>query len=339
MEPLYGKLKTTVIGSFPLEHSFKNMRRALSDQVSAGINFPSYGQLLDMNMMFLEPLTKEGCGIEIIEGEAWITGALKPPRKPVNLEFLKLAQEYLQDNPSETVDGVKVPVTGPITLASVTKVSDKHNAIEYPDFILGFSEIVAEMVRWYDRAGAGMITLDEPSLGYALWTGVGRDVVLEAIDKPIKAIKNAISSIHVCGDIAGAVDVLVETKASVLHHSFKDFPKNLEAYDRRTLEKTDKMIGLGCVSSTPDPQLLLDIRDGKVPWTAAVEPVGEIEKLIFKGGERFGFERLVVNPDCGFRGLKDYFGDDTGQLIAVQKLKRMVEATQRVRAQSGLGQG
>ena len=70
----YGELKTTVIGGFPLKHSVENMRRVLSDQIEVGINFPCYGQLLDMNMMFLEPLAGENCGIEIIEGKAWAPG-------------------------------------------------------------------------------------------------------------------------------------------------------------------------------------------------------------------------------------------------------------------------
>lgn len=284
-----------------------------------------------MNMMFLEPLAKEGYGIEMIKGAAWITGPLKPPKKPIGLELLKFAQDYLEKNPSDWVDGIKIPITGPITLASVTKVSEKHNAIEYPDFILGFSDIVADIARAHDEAGAGLITIDEPSLSYAVWFGVEPDVLIEAIDKPIKAIKRALPSIHVCGDISAAVDILIRSEAPMLDHSFKDFPKNLEAYTKDILEKADKMIGFGCVSSMPDPGLLLDIRDGKVQWAEAVESVEEIEKLILDGGRRFGLERLIIDPDCGFGGMRDLFKDDTGQRIAVQKLRNMVEAVKRIK--------
>lgn len=327
----YGSLKTTVIGSFPLQHSIENMRRALSDQVEAGVNFPCYGQLLDMNLMFLEPLAEEKCGVEIREGKAWITSPLEVPKKPVALEFLEFAQDYLKRNPSEEVDGIKIPITGPITLSSVTKVSEGHDAIEYPDFILGFSNIVAEIAKWHDEAGAGMITIDEPSLGYAAWLGTEQDVIIEAINKPIKAIKRAFPSIHACGDISTIVDVLIQSEAPILDHSFKDFPSNLEAYSKEILEKADKMIGFGCVSSTPDPQLLLDIRDGKARWMEAVESVDEVEKLILEGGKRFGLERLIIDPDCGFVGMKEYFKDDTGQRIAAQKLKNMVGAVKRVK--------
>jgi 5-methyltetrahydropteroyltriglutamate--homocysteine methyltransferase len=330
MDLPYGRLKTTVIGSFPLEHSPDNMRRVFFDQIEAGVNFPCYGQLLDMNLMFLDPLAKEGCGIEVKGKEAWITGPLEPPRHPVALEFLKAAQTHLEEACPEWVDGIKVPVTGPITLASVTKVSEKHHAIEHPEFIEGFSEIVTEIVRGYDEAGAALITIDEPSLSYAKWLGIDSDVLVEALNKPIRAVKSAFSSVHVCGDISTVASTLLQTEAPILDHSFKNFPANLEAYSKSTLEKADKMIGFGCVAPVPEPRLLLDIASGKTPWTDAVEPIDEVEKLIVKGGERFGLERLIIVPDCGFGGMRGYFKDDTGQRIAAQKLKNMVAATKRV---------
>ena len=331
MDAPYGSLKTTVVGSFPLEHSIDNMRRALSDQIDAGINFPSYGQLFDMNMMFLEPLAEQGCGIEIIKGEARITGPLKPPKKPIAVEFLKFAQDYLKNNPSEWVDGVKVPITGPFTLASVTKVSENHTALEYSDFVLGFADIVSQIAKWYDEAGAGIITIDEPCLSYAAWTGIESDVLTKVVNKSINSIKNALPSIHVCGDISAVVETLMQSEAPILDHSFKDFFVNLGAYSKAALEKVDKMIGFGCVSSTPDPQLLLDINNGKRQWTDAVESVDEIEKLILEGGKRLGLERMMIIPDCGFRGMFSYFNDDTGQKIAAKKLKHMVAAAERVR--------
>lgn len=331
MDLPYGELKTTVVGSFPLPHSTENMRRALSDQIGAGINFPCYGQLLDMNMMFLEPLAKEGCGVEIIGGNAWVTGDLKVPKKPIGLEFLRFAKDYLKENPSEKVDGVKIPITGPVTLSSVTKVSEEHNAVEYPDFILKFSDVVAEIAKGYDEHGADLITIDEPSLGYATWLGIEEDVIIKAIDKPIKALKKSLPSIHVCGDLSRVAGILLKSKAPILDHEFKGSPKNLNFYTRAALEKSDKMIAFGCVNSKPDPQLLLAVRNGKMKWMDIVESVEEIEKLILEGGRRFGLERLLIDPDCGFWGMRGYFKDDTGQKIATQKLRNMVKAAERIK--------
>lgn len=331
MDLPYGSLKTTVVGSFPLEQSDENMRRVLSDQVEAGINFPCYGQLLDMNLMFLKPLAEENCGIEIIDGVAWIAGDLKVPKKRITLELLKFAQDYFRKNPSKEVDGIKVPITGPITLSSVTKVSENHLAVEDPNYILDFCKIVVELAKWYDKAGAGMIMVDEPSLGYALRLGINQEVLVKAINEPMKAIKSAMPSIHVCGDVSTVRDILIQSEAPILDHSFKDFPANLKYYSKDILEKNDKMIGFGCVSTNPDPKLMLNINAGKARWTKAVESADEVEKLILEGGKRFGLERLIVNPDCGFGGWKQYFKDDMGQIIATEKLKTMTEAARRVR--------
>jgi 5-methyltetrahydropteroyltriglutamate--homocysteine methyltransferase len=337
MDLLYGQLKTSVIGSFPLKHSVENIRRVLADQIEAGINFPCYGQLQDMNLMFLEPLAREGCGIEVIKGEAWVTGELKPPQGAIAMEPVELAKQYLRENPCADVDGLKVPVTGPITLASVVKVSKDHAALEYPDFIAGFSEIVARIAEEYDKAGAGIITLDEPSLGYAGWLGIEPDTIIEALNRVIKVVKKAIPSIHVCGDISGISGKLLQTNAKLLEHSFTGYPGNLRAYSKVALEKADKMIGLGCVTSLPEPQLLLDIKEGKAELSKAVETVEEVEKLILEGGKRFGLERLLIVPDCGFGGMRGYFKDDTGQQIAIRKLKNMVTAARRVREAVGIG--
>lgn len=88
-----------------------------------------------------------------------------------------------------------------------------------------------------------------------------------------------------CGDISGVAGTLIQSEAQVLDYSFKDFPANLGAYSKAALERVDKMIGFGCVSPTPDPQLLLDIKDRKRPWMDAVEFPEEIKKLILEGGE------------------------------------------------------
>lgn len=332
VEELYGKLRTTVIGSFPLPHSYENMARALRDQVEAGIDYPCYGQLLDMNLMFLEPLAEQGCGVEIREGEVWLVGEPKTPAKPIGLEYLDLAMEHLsKSGMMGKVIGLKVPVTGPVTLASVIKVTKEHRAVEYPDVVLALADVVASIVKGYDEGGARIITIDEPVLPYALYAGLKEDVILEALDKVVKAFSRAIPSLHCCGDAQPVADLLLRSGFPVLSHAFKATPQNLEAYDRKKLEGYDKILGLGCVDSNPDPQLMLDVAAGRKAWSEVVESVDEVEAFIDKAGEIYGYDRLLIHPDCGFGGLKSYFKDDVGHLIAIAKLKVMVEATKRVK--------
>ena len=120
---LRGKLATSVTGSFPLSYTEENMCLALEDQLKAGIDYPSPPQLHDMNLMFLKPLAEQGCGIEIRGDEAWLSSNLTPPKAPVAVEDLDWALRFLKEHDLEkTINGVKAPVTGPVTLASVTQV-------------------------------------------------------------------------------------------------------------------------------------------------------------------------------------------------------------------------
>jgi 5-methyltetrahydropteroyltriglutamate--homocysteine methyltransferase len=338
LEELLGGLRTTVIGSFPLPHSYENMARALRDQVEAGVDYPCYGQLMDMNLMFLKPLAEQGCGFELRGGEVWLVGEPKPPSKPIAVELLKFALNLLsQEGLACRVLGVKVPITGPVTLSYAVKVTESHRAVEYPDLVLAMADVVAEVVRQNDEAGAKLITLDEPALPYALQAGLLKEEeALEALDRLAKAFSKAIPSLHCCGAVRPVAQLLLQSKIPVLSHAFKAEPRNLEAYTRRDLEAYDKVLGLGCVDSNPDPQLMMDVGAGRAPWSAAVESVEEVEAFIVKAGERLGFERLLIHPDCGFGGLKAYFKDDSGHLIAVAKLKSMVEAARRARRKAGL---
>ncbi|MEM4699752.1 MAG: hypothetical protein QXT74_02220 [Candidatus Nezhaarchaeales archaeon] len=332
LEELVGELRTTVIGSFPLPHSYENMARAIRDQVEVGIDYPCYGQLLDMNLMFLEPLAEQGCGFEVRGGEVWLVDEPRPPPRPVALELLEYALRYLSESGlADRVLGVKVPVTGPVTLSSVVRVTESYRVVDYPDLVLAVADVVAEIARQYDEAGAKLITIDEPALPYAIQAGLEEGDALEALERAAKGISRAIPSLHCCGYVGPAAQVLLQCRVPVLSLAFKAEPRNLEAYSKRDLEAYDKVVGLGCVDSNPDPSLMMDIAAGRRPWTSAVEGVEEVEAFIERAGRRLGLERLLIHPDCGFAGLRGYFKDDTGQLIAKEKLRSMVEAARRLR--------
>ncbi|HNS26182.1 MAG TPA: methionine synthase, partial [Methanobacteriaceae archaeon] len=71
------------------------------------------------------------------------------------------------------------------------------------------------------------------------------------------------------------------------------------------LENVDlggKKIGFGCIDTK----------------TVKVESVEEIHKLINKGMDIVGKEKMIIDPDCGMRMLN--------QESAIQKLKNMTEA-------------
>jgi len=314
-------LKTSVVGGFPLSYTAENLRIAIEDQLRAGIDYLSPPQLQDMNLMFLKPLAEQGCGIEIRDNEAWLKSELIPPKSPVAIEDLEWTLRFLQyQNLHKKVDGVKVPITGPITLSSVTKILKETYAINYPDLILRFAEVVSEIVKQSCEHGIRIISIDEPCIPFALWLGISEDVIIEAVNKSISKAENCITALHVCGELKGISRVLLKTDAKILNHEFKAIPKNLDEYKKTDLEKYDKLIGLGCVQTKP-------YGEGKIP----IESPQEIEQFILKAGEKFGLERLLIFPDCGFGGLKElYPTEKEAQSIAYQKMANMVQAAKKV---------
>jgi methionine synthase II (cobalamin-independent) len=315
-------LQTTVIGSFPLKHSEQNFHLALEDQINAGIDYPSVPQLKDFCLMFLEPLATQGCGIKILNDEAWLTSPLSLPKDSIVSDDIRETLSFLSRREAlNRVRGIKLSVTGPITLSSVTKVTADKYAISYPELILQFSEVVKAIILEATASGVAMIFLDEPSLPYARWIGVPENVILDAVNQALRGAKNVITGLHVCGDIRGLGQLLLNTEASILHHEFKSSPQNLKEYSRDDVEKYGKLIGLGCVRSKPS-----------LNGTIEVESTREIEDFILNAAQKFGFENLAIAPDCGFKSLASLFNDERkAQQLVFQKLKAMVQAVKNIK--------
>ncbi|MFQ6089341.1 MAG: hypothetical protein ACE5K0_10630 [Candidatus Methanofastidiosia archaeon] len=332
-------LSTTVVGSFPIRienfaderEVFDGMRRSIELQIDAGVDFPCYGQLEDMNLMFLNHMDS----IVIRENTAYIEDELKISKTIPALDYLSFAKEQIE---SSECRGIKMPLTGPITLASVTKVGD-CKAINFQDFILEFAKVLSEIARTYDR-GAGIVTIDEPSLSYATYLGIDREILLEALERVLAPLRNSTSSIHVCGKLnPEVVDILLQTRADFLDHEFFGIPENLDHYSKRVLEEYEKKLGLGSVQTNIEPELLLEIQKGKRNWKTIIETKKAIKNFILKGIKRYGMENLIVDPDCGFGGLKNYLSGNLTEKVALSicshKLKNMSDAVKEIKDERG----
>lgn len=296
---------------------------ALRLQQKAGIDYPSYGQPHDMCAMFLGYLVGKGLSYE--KG-FHVVGDIELPEKIPAIEYLKVAKEYF------SFKGVRMPLTGPITLSSVLKVGEK-SAVEYPEIIEKLAQFVARIARSYDEGGASIICIDEPSLVYGLYIGLEPNFLIEMINTSLR-MTTAVPSIHVCGQLNTAVtDVLLSTKAVVLDHEFASIPGNLSMYTKEVLESCGKSIGCGCVVSNMEPSSLMEIqKDGD--WRRVVEPVPVIKKRIEEASALWGKENIILDPDCGFGGLRGYIrGELTREAsmnICFEKLSNMVKAKKEV---------
>jgi len=297
---------------------------ALRLQGKAGIDYPSYGQPQDMCSMFLGYLV--GHGLEYTN-TFQVVGDIEIPTTIPAIEYLQVAKKYF------SFKGIKMPLTGPITLAASVKVGEK-SAVEYPEIVEKLAEFVSEIAYHYDKGGAAIICIDEPSLVYGLYVGMEPEFCIEMVDTAVKKIENAVPSTHVCGQLnTNITDILLSSKVVLLDHEFAAIPGNLDMYSRDALESYGKLVGYGCVVSNMEPSLLIEIqKDGD--WQKVIEPVGMIKKRIKEGINRWGKENIILDPDCGFGGLKGYIRGELTEEIALkicyEKLQNMVCAKKEI---------
>ena len=266
-------LPTTVVGSYPVVSgggfsSFVNplrsaMKRAVEDQIRAGIDIISDGQVRgDMVGAFTSRLPG-------IRGQE-VVGKVLPASAPITAADVKYARRR-----TPLVKGI---VTGPTTLAHALHLSTpqyRNREELVPDLALA----LAMEARALQEEGIAVLQIDEPILS----TGMGD---LAVAKKAIGIIAGQVSvpvCLHVCGDLGRVVDALLSYPVQILDFEFSKNPGNMEIISGKDLG--GRMIGFGCVDSA-DPE---------------VEPVETILSRIRAGMELFGPERMLIDPDCGLR--------------------------------------
>jgi len=318
-------LSTLDIGSMPLTDDFdtqkRNVDRAIVDKVNLGLDYPCYPQLpgspsepMNMALQFLKPLSKTNPNIRISGQEAHlVSDHIEEPSSPIGVERAEYFLSYLHNHAHGPIKGAKACVTGPFTVASYLDLSNLMNCgASKPDVVRSLARILSRACKRLSDLGFDLVCIDEPFLSVMLG-GKGEilfkydeQFILETLDSLIKEL-SCLSAVHVCGRITPLVkEVLLESATNIVDHEFAAAPKNLNAYSKEDLERTDKFLAYGCVSSI----------------SPTVESVEQISAILTKGVERFG-RRLFVKPDCGFGGM---MGFPDAYSIVQRKLSNMVTA-------------
>ncbi|MHC1637314.1 MAG: uroporphyrinogen decarboxylase/cobalamine-independent methonine synthase family protein [Candidatus Nezhaarchaeales archaeon] len=310
-------LTTTTIGSFPLPPGIEEFKRSIEIQVKAGIDYPALPQLEDFCLIFLRDIAERGKGLER-KGELFVlTGPIEPPKEPAIIQEIALAIATLKELGVQK--GLKIQVTGPLTLSSLVKFLDK-TAMSYPDIVESFADAIADILAAassFEEVEVAFI--DEPTTYYALWHGYDEKFVINVINRALKGLgSNVERGIHICGDARGLSRVTLNLHVDVIHHEMAGFPKNFDAYNPVELAKTGKMLGIGAVTTKP------------IDTTIKVESEGEIEELIRRALERYD-RRIVVAPDCGFRGLMEVTSFEDAFKTTYLKIKAMTDVAKKIR--------
>jgi 5-methyltetrahydropteroyltriglutamate--homocysteine methyltransferase len=275
MRPLLaGKiLPTTVVGSYPVVQgrewgSFWDplkyaVRTAVSDQVAAGVDIISDGQVRgDMVNVFAGRLPG-------IRGQSVISKVMASP------VAITLADTRYALRRSPFVKGI---LTGPTTLSHGLRI-DTPVYRNRGELALDLAHALLPEAIALEEAGVTLLQIDEPifSTGMAdLQSGVeALQVILSRVKVPV--------CLHVCGDLSGVIDELIRIPVQVLDFEFAKNPSNLELVSRKDLG--GRMIGYGCIDSS----------------ALSVDPVSVIRERIFLGITAFGEELMIIDPDCGLR--------------------------------------
>ncbi|WP_436929659.1 methionine synthase [Halosimplex halobium] len=232
--------------------------------------------------------------------------------KPSVAETVEYGEQWLVDE-FEFTDSVadrpvKVPITGPYTLANWTfnEAYEDDEALAYD-----LAELVNEEIEQLVDAGARYIQIDEPALAT---TPDDHAIVGEALERIVADIPEEVRiGLHVCyGDY------------SRIYPEVLDFP-----IDELDLELTNG--DYEQIDVFEEPEFTLDLALGVVDnHTAEVESVEEIKANIRQGLKVVPPEQLTISPDCGLKLLP--------REKAYEKMENMVQAAREVEAELDAGE-
>jgi 5-methyltetrahydropteroyltriglutamate--homocysteine methyltransferase len=298
-------LETTVVGSLPLvpdgdtlmrsyiqqENGFKDtIGKAVSLQAGIGIDIISDGQTrADMIKLFASKIR----GIRL-KGKPIIIRDLGF-EAPITRDDQIMVRRILDSDPATKEVGIKGIITGPFTMI-LSSVDEFYNDRQEAAF--AFAKVLNEEAKALEPV-VDLIQFDEPFFSQE-FPEYARELIGTARD----GIKKPVA-LHACGDVREIFPSLVEFDVDILDHEFKANPDLVPlAADHSFTQR----LGFGSVRS-----------DSEV-----VEPVDEVAAFISDAVERFGPERLLIEPDCGMAPLPFP--------IAENKLQNLVKARDIVRS-------
>jgi 5-methyltetrahydropteroyltriglutamate--homocysteine methyltransferase len=289
------KVKTTVVGSYPVNIDpmdymkgyfdqksvswNKHISSAVNDMIDAGIDVVSDGQTRDP---FVNIFTRKlkGCRIrdrsEVINKVEYIG-----PITVVDQKFVKSI--IPKDN--EIIGLLAGPYT--ITKSSVNLFYKDEKELAF-DFAHSLRQEALNLQKHVD-----MISVDEPFFSVD-FPDYGNELI-GIITKNLKVP----TRLHSCGDVSDIIPDLCDTPVDILSHEFKATPSLFNAFKQHSCSKN---ICLGSVRSDNEK----------------IETVGEIVNHIKKGNDVFGERITQISPDCGLRLLP--------RDVAYQKLVNLVKA-------------
>jgi len=289
---------------------------AILDQERAGVDIVSDGEM--RRWYFVQSFYGHMEGLEQQPElrKVGVYGYDMPPRyRPVRRitvpHGLGIVEEFRYAR-QVTAKHLKVTCPGPLTLGIHIQLPDTSVYKNRLELSWEFAAVVNRELKALVEAGADFLQIDEPS--YAIIPGTARDY-LELYNAAVADVKAKIA-LHICFGNLGSrprgprryaplFPAFAEARAAQFVFEFAN--REMKEIERLTDFCGEREVGLGVV----------DIK------SFHVESVEEIAERIREALQYVAPEKVFINPDCGFFQLPRW--------LTVLKLRRMVEATHRVR--------
>ncbi len=294
--------------TFVLENFYMPVAESFASKLASGIDVVTYPQHYDMHKQFLEPIEKHQTEPFVVDSKYAI------------LPELYVVSEEAKRHYEETGNKVKlkVCVTGPIDL--YTRTDFGYHV--YPEVLMNLAKSVNDFLRnsmlKERHISTEVVSLDEPSLGYADLLNVEKNDLIEAIDRSVRNI-DATVQMHLHG--LGASNIpLSATGVDVITVESAGSPEQLNLVSKTDLEVHDKYLRVGVSRTNIDTIIAEWLEKGIQPTDEQlIDSASIIRSRYETAREIFGDRLAFAGPDCG---LVSWPSQEIAQLL----LKRTVEA-------------
>lgn len=296
----------------------RGTHEAVNDQVDAGIDIPTDGEIARENYIHYHCRHLEGMDFENLTKKTLRTGnyssLLPTVRGPVKTRGLFLADDWRRAQEA-TDKPVKITMPGPLTVADT--VVDEYYGNQ-KDFGKAIAEALNQEVLSLANAGCRHIQIDEPL--FARYPERALEFGVENLERAFQNCPDGVTrTAHMCCGYPDVIDAVDYPKAP--RESYFQIADAMEdsSVMALSLEDAHRYNDLSLLEHFKTTTIIFGV---VAIAKSRVEAVEEIRKRLMDALEHIDANRLIAAPDCGLGIL--------GRELAVQKMKNLCVAAHSI---------
>ncbi|MBC8258642.1 MAG: cobalamin-independent methionine synthase II family protein [SAR324 cluster bacterium] len=296
----------------------RGTHEAVRDQVDAGIDIPTDGEIPRENYIHYHCRHLEGFDFENLTEKTLRTGNyssfLPTVRSPVKVRDLFLVNDWKRAQ-AATDKPLKITMPGPLTVADT--VADEFYGNQ-KDFGKAIAEALNQEVLNLADAGCRHIQIDEPL--FARYPERALDFGVENLERAFQGCPEGVTrTAHMCCGYPDKIDAVDYPKAP--RESYFQIADAMEASSvmALSLEDAHRYNDLSLLEQFKTTTIIFGV---VAIAKSRVEAVEEIRQRLLDALEHIDASRLIAGPDCGLGIL--------GRELALEKMRNLSEAAHSI---------